>query len=91
MAKPHNPHLRKAILEVVDNQLRDGTPPETAATLARLIGQGYTREQAKEFSGAVVSSEIFAVLKEGRPYDRARYVATLQALPRMPWESKGGH
>ena len=37
MAKSGNPHLRQAILDVVHNQLRDGTPPETAATLERLV------------------------------------------------------
>ena len=89
MAKAGNPHLRQAILDVVHNQLRDGTPPETAATLERLIREGHSREQAIELIGAVVASEIFGVLKEGRAYDRAGYVAALRALPRMPWEGKG--
>jgi hypothetical protein len=41
MAKqPHNPELRRALLEVVDNQLREGTPPETRSTLECLLGEG---------------------------------------------------
>ena len=87
MAMPVNPHLRRAILDVVNNQLRDGTPPETAATLERLIHEGHSRKQAMELIGGVVACEIFAVLKQGRPYDGARYVAALQALPRLPWDS----
>jgi len=90
MANSGNPRLRQAILEVVNNQLRDKTPPETAATLARLIAEGYTREQAIEFIGAVVASEIFGVLKEGRPYDGGKYVAALKALPNMRWDEEKG-
>jgi len=43
-----NPHLRRAILEVVENQLRDNTPPETRATLDRLIAEGCSRKEAIE-------------------------------------------
>ena len=86
MARSFDPHLRGALLEVVHNQLRDGTPAETSATLARLVGQGHTRERAVELIACVVASEVFDVLRNGQPYDEARYVAALRALPRMPWE-----
>jgi hypothetical protein len=88
MPNSGNPRLRQAILDVVNNQLRDGTPPETAATLERLVREGHSREQAIELIGAVVASEIFGVLKEGRAYDGARFVAALRSLPRMPWEGE---
>ncbi len=88
MAKqPHNSELRRALLEVVENQLRDGTPPETRTTLQRLMGEGFTREQARELIARVVSAEIFDVLKSGQPYQEARYLRGLRGLPRMPWES----
>jgi hypothetical protein len=91
MAKhPYNPELRRVILEVVDNQIRDGTPPETRLTLERLMRDGCSREQARELIGCVVSCEIFDVLKSGQPYQEARYLAALGALPRLPWEEKGG-
>jgi hypothetical protein len=87
MAKqPYSPGLRRALLEVVDNQLRDGTPPETRTTLERLIGEGYARERALELIACVVSSEIFDVLKSGKPYQEVRYLAGLRALPQLPWE-----
>ncbi len=89
MAKqPHNPVLRSALVEVVENQLRDGTPPETRATLQRLLADGYSRDQAIEFIACVVSTEIFDVLKAGQPYQQARYVARLQKLPVLPWEGE---
>lgn len=89
MAKQRpNPHLRRALLEVVENQLRDGTPPETCATLDRLIGEGLSRDQAVELIACVVSAEIFDVLKSGQPYQESRYLAGLRALPRLPWEDE---
>jgi hypothetical protein len=86
--KPHSPELRRAILEVVDNQLREGTPPETRDTLDRLMKEGFSRERALELIACAVSTEIFDVLKSGRPYQADRYVAALKALPRMPWDAK---
>ena len=81
-----NPHLRRAILEVVENQLRDGAPPETRATLARLIADGCSRENAIEHIACVVTTEIFDVMKSRQPFNESRFVAALQALPRLPWE-----
>ena len=79
-----SPKLRAAIMEVVDNQLRDNTPPETRQTLARLIGQGYSTAEAKRLIAHVVVSEIFDILKQGQPYNQARYVAALHRLPQTP-------
>ena len=83
-----NPYLRRAILEVVENQLRDGTPPETRATLERLMAEGCSREEAVRLVACVVTSEIFDVMKNKEPYNESRYLAALRALPRLPWEKK---
>jgi hypothetical protein len=80
--------LRSAIFEVINNQLRDGIPPETKETYDRLLSKGYPEDEVMKYIGAVVSSEIFAVLKEGRTYDKDSYVAALQALPRLPWDEE---
>jgi len=85
MPKP-NPVLKATILEVVDNQLRDGTPPETKQTLERLTAQGYSAEEAKRLIGAVVAAEIFNVLKRKELYNQARFVAALRRLPKVPDE-----
>lgn len=77
-------YLRAQILEVVENQLRDGDPPETSETLARLMKEGHTEDDAKRLIGCVVTAEIFDVLREGRPYDRDRFVTALAALPDLP-------
>ena len=70
----------------VENQLRDGAPPETRATLERLLAEGFSRDAAAELIACVVSTEIFDVLKSGQPYQEDRYVAGLRALPRLPWD-----
>jgi hypothetical protein len=86
--QPHNPLLRAAILEVVDTQLRDGIPPETRATLKRLMDDSIPEKEARELIACVVSTEIFDVLKSGQPYQEERYVAGLRALPRLPWQNE---
>jgi hypothetical protein len=79
-----NPQLAAAILEVVDTQLRDRTPPETLATFERLIGLGYTPEGARQLLAHVVVREIFTVMARGESYDAARFVAALGRLPALP-------
>jgi hypothetical protein len=75
-----NPHLKGAILEVVENQLRENNPPETRQTLERLLAAGYSRKQAVEMIGSVVVEEIWAVLHDQQPFDRARFTALLEQL-----------
>ena len=77
---------KAAIQEIVDNQLKDNTPPETKETYQRLLNQGFSKAEARELIGAVVSSEIFEVVKEQRQYDQKRFIAALHKLPKMPWE-----
>ena len=73
-------------MDIVDNQLRDNTPPETRQTLERLVADGHTLEDARRLIGCVVSTEIYDVLTEQRPFDEAAYVAALDRLPTLPWE-----
>ena len=78
--------VKAAILEIVDNQLKDNTPPETNETYQRLMKQGYSPEEARELIGAVVSSEIFEVMKNQQTYNQKRFIKALHKLPKMPWE-----
>jgi hypothetical protein len=55
--------LKKTILEVVDNQIRDLNPPATKETFDRLVGAGFDHDEARRLIGCVVASEIFDVLK----------------------------
>ncbi|MFL5803381.1 MAG: hypothetical protein ACJ8CR_16770 [Roseiflexaceae bacterium] len=76
-----NPALTDAILEIVDTQLRENTPPETRQTFEWLIAAGYAPEDARRLIGNIVVQEIFYVLKRGEPYNEQRYLAALHGLP----------
>jgi hypothetical protein len=89
MQKNHNQKIRKAILEVINNQIQDNNPPETREALTRLKGLGFSENEALKLIGHVVVSEVFTVLKEKRSYDRGKYIAALNALPKLPWEQEG--
>ena len=75
-----NPALREAILAVVDQQLRDTTPPETNRTYERLVAQGYTPEDARRLIGNVVVQEIVAVMQREDVYHNQRYIAALRGV-----------
>ncbi len=75
---------REAILEVVNNQIRDGNPPETRETFDRLVSEGLERAEALRLIGCVVVSEFFEILKHKKPFDHDRYVKALRELPELP-------
>ena len=79
-----NALLNKAVLEVVENQIRELNPPATKETLDRLIREGHDDDEARRLIGCVVASEIFDMLKNREPYDEDRYVAALRRLPEVP-------
>jgi len=84
MSSEGNEVLHGAIMEVANNQINDNNPPETRQTLDRLIGEGHTEEDAKQLIGCVVVAEIFEVMKQGRAFDEPKFVAALEALPKLP-------
>jgi hypothetical protein len=83
-----NPYVRAAIMEVVENQIRDNNPPQTGQTFQRLIAAGHSERKAKRLIACVVSAEIYDVLKKQEPFNLERFVKGLDNLPAMPWEEK---
>ncbi len=81
--------MRAAILEIVDNQLRDNDLPETSETFERLQREGHSVDEAKRLIAIVVSCEIFDVLKNKQPYNQVRYVESLKQLPKLPFDDDG--
>ena len=82
---PINPRLHLAMHEIVATQLWDGDPPEVWETAVRLRDAGYERHEILHMLGRPVSDQIWAAWHDDQPYDRARHVASLQALPGI-WE-----
>ena len=79
-----NPHLKAAILEAVENQLRDVNPPETSQTFYRLLKEGFSEKDAKELLARVVAVEIFEVMKKQEKFNLERFVKGLDRLPNYP-------
>nr|WP_244262588.1 hypothetical protein [Thermoanaerobacter siderophilus] len=80
MGRLANQNLKRIILEVVNNQIRDNNPPITKVTLERLKKSGYTEQQAKEKIAAILIEEIYDVLKNGEAYNEERYAKKLSTL-----------
>ncbi|MGN1112941.1 MAG: hypothetical protein ACI4RP_07030 [Acutalibacteraceae bacterium] len=76
----YNPRLKKLIIEVVENQIRENNPPAANITFERLIAKGYSEQQAKEKIAAVALMHIYDILKEGKPFDGDQYVKDLSAI-----------
>ncbi len=86
MKKQASPQLTAAILDAVDNQLRDLNPPETKETYDRLVSSGISDKEAQRLIAIALSSEIFRMLKYKEYYDSERYIALLRKLPQLPWD-----
>jgi hypothetical protein len=86
MKKTANPQLTAAILEAVENQLRDLNPPEAKETYERLIARGISDEEARRLIAVALTCEISDVLKSKKNYSPDRYIASLRKLPKLPWE-----
>ena len=82
---PINPRLHLAMHEVVATQLWEGDPPEVWETAVRLRDAGYHRHEILHMLSRPVSDQIWAALHDDQPYDRARHIAALRALPGS-WE-----
>jgi hypothetical protein len=78
------PELKSAITAVVQNQIDSNDPPETKLTLARLVSEGFSAEEATDLLGCVVVAEVFEVLSKGEAFDLERYVEALNRLPKIP-------
>jgi hypothetical protein len=82
----YNPYLQAAIFEVVDNQMTAGEPPETKETFDRLLGEGYSEEDARKLIGQAICVEIYCIGKHKEMFNRDRYLRNLRELPKEPVE-----
>jgi len=82
----YNPEAKRAILEVVANQLKDGNPPETQETYRRLLSAGYSDEDARVMIGQVVACELFDVIIKQEMYNHKRFVERLAKPPEEPFD-----
>ena len=81
-----NTMMRELILEVVENQLNSGDPPETGVTYKRLLSSGMPESEVRRLIACVVASEIFDIQKSQQPFGHDRFAKALSRLPELPWD-----
>ena len=86
MPDPDAKRVRAVLREVLEAQIRTGDPPEAKRTLDRLVASGIPASEAWRLLSVVLMCELFDVLKDERSFDLKRYVAMLEALPKVPEE-----
>ena len=86
MKKQASPQITAAILETVDNQLRDLNPPEAVETYKRLLASGYSDTKARRLIAVALLAEMIEMLKYKKNYSPERYFGHLRKLPKLPWE-----
>ncbi|BCL84142.1 hypothetical protein ccbrp13_66070 [Ktedonobacteria bacterium brp13] len=67
--KNHGPSGGGRRVDQVDNQALD-----------RLLGRGYSHKQAIEMIGSAVVEEIWTIMHDHKPFDRARFATLLEQL-----------
>ncbi len=70
-----NPHI-----QIVDDHLESGDPPDTKAAYDVLLGKGRSPGKAKQLIATVVRAEMQQMITAGRDFDKARYAAALGRL-----------
>jgi hypothetical protein len=88
MNEPDRKNVRKALFEVIENQMKMDNPPETKETFHRLRAAGYSRKETMRLLACVLLVELNDMVRDNRLYDEATYVEKLMALPEMPWEDE---
>ena len=83
---PDGQRAGEAVVEAIENQIRDNDPPETRLTLDRLMTMGESREDAMRHIASVLSVEMFESLKNKTPYNEERYLTNLKNLPELPFD-----
>lgn len=81
-----NEKIKEQIFEIIKSQLRDNEPRETKATFDRLQKQGFDDFEIRQMIGQCLVVELFDVMKFGKPYNNARYIKNLLALPKEPFD-----
>lgn len=72
--------LKDPFIQVVDDHIESGDPPETKAAVNELLARNRSQGQAKMLVANVVRVEMQAMMAEGREFDNVKYAAALKAL-----------
>jgi hypothetical protein len=79
-----NSHVQELLLEAVENQLREGNPPETAETYTRLLAEGHPDREARLLIGTIILVEMNRMARANEFFNHERFVSALRRLPELP-------
>ena len=77
--------IHASIHVIVENQLALESEP-TPATYSRLIAQGLSRHEAIHAIGAVISEDMFEIMKGNKDQAMTRYKDRLEKLTAKRWK-----
>lgn len=86
-----NLQLKKTILEVTDNQIKANDPPCTREVYERLQEAGYSKSEAKDKIAAIIQTEIYDILQEGKHFDEEKYKRSLEEMLQQSINFEDGH
>lgn len=72
--------VKNPYIQVVDDHLDSGDPPDTKKAVDTLIAKGRSPGEAKQLVAVVVKDEMQEMLSAGRDFDNAKYTAALQKM-----------
>ena len=72
-------------MEVLDNQMKSGDPPETRKTYNRLLSSGIDEDETRRLIALVIVDEINCVEKNKELFNEKRFVKKLNGIPETPW------
>ncbi|APV48991.1 hypothetical protein BWI17_04425 [Betaproteobacteria bacterium GR16-43] len=72
--------VKNPYIQVVEDHLESGDPPETKAALDALVAKGRSPGEAKQLVATVVRDEMSEMMSAGREFDNAKYAAALKKL-----------
>jgi hypothetical protein len=84
----YNPRAKAALLQALEDQLHSKETPEVSAELKRLIAAGVKKSEAKEMMAAILAFHIVRLMKGGKPFDYAAYLAELRRLPEVDYDQE---
>lgn len=86
-----NKQLHALAHVVVENQIAANDPPEARRALIRLLAEGLDRHEAVHAVGALMTEQMFDILKNKTPNDDAKdkkYRADLENLTIESWQAR---
>jgi len=78
--------MKEQLLQVVENQLNLGEPPETTTTLKRLLGLDIEEKRAKFMIADCIQIQMKEMFRDEKEFNANRFSELLDILPNNPYE-----